>query len=154
MTAAPLLPYQWAVKQRTGYCPIGLVVWSAHLLLIQVAFLQILFISPPPWSYLSQKAMSLAASHPHRQNCCCGLDVHVPLKSMCWNPNPTVIVWGGCFESAWVMRLEPSWMGSVPSGNPLPLNTTWGHSEPGASSKHEICRHLALALPRLQTVEN
>lgn len=60
----------------------------------------------------------------------------------------------GCFESAWVMRLEPSWMGSVPSGNPLPLVTTWGHSEPGASSKHEICRHLALALPRLQTVEN
>ena len=89
---------------------------------------------------------------------CCGLNVCVPLKFICWNPNPQrwwnkqVRPLGG----AWVMRVEPSWMGLVFLQNrSLALSTMWGHSKKIPSMNQEvgpyqipyqICRHHDLRL--------
>lgn len=94
------------------------------------------------------------------------LNVCVPPKSICWNPNPQgdIILEGEVF-GRWLGQESRAFKNGISALTEeaweisLALSTVWGYGEKTAiyeevgSHRHQICWHHDLALPNLQNLE-
>lgn len=118
------------------------------------------------WRYAkwSTQILLVRKNNQHQMKPCYGLDVYVPVKSTCWNPNPlcesTRMLGLGKWLSRGPLRIATSALVELTSEISLTSSVVWGRNmktavyEQESLIRKEPARSLTLDFPASSTVRN